>query len=105
MTDKLRPHLLRDDLESFVHVLFYYTLRYRAVFPGEDGRVVLRRKMDEVFSGHRWRDSNGRVVGGFEKAQYLCSDGVFNRDILWAQLQPKPLCALLDDARELFGAV
>ncbi|KZV62629.1 hypothetical protein PENSPDRAFT_548436, partial [Peniophora sp. CONT] len=29
MADNLRPHLLRDDLESFVHVLFYYTFRYR----------------------------------------------------------------------------
>lgn len=68
MADNLRPHQLRDDLESFVHVLFYHVLRYRPVYQGDESQLVLRHDMDEVFCGDQWRISSGRIVGGREKA-------------------------------------
>jgi hypothetical protein len=102
---KDRGHLLRDDLESFVHVLFYYVFRYRPVFPANsvDHRRLLT-SINAVFeanmsgSVHYWG-----IPGGYEKGQYLCSPGShFISGKLRQHLRPEPLCMLVEEAREVF---
>ena len=44
-----RQHLLRDDLESFAHVLIYHVLRYRPTVVGEHAKRRLRDNMRDVF--------------------------------------------------------
>lgn len=98
-----RPHLLRDDLESFVHVLFYHVLRYRPMYPeGSDERLVLIDNLNEVFDGARWRVPNGRVVGGKAKAGFLTGTLYFDSGELREHIRPIPLLGLLEDVRDAF---
>ncbi|VDC01400.1 unnamed protein product [Peniophora sp. CBMAI 1063] len=98
-----RPHLLRDDLESFVHVLFYHVFRYRPLFAADspDQRRLLS-SMSSVFEAAS-AQPNGRVYGGHHKGQYLCDrTSHFDARILRQQLRPESLYELLKGAREVF---
>ncbi|VDB96754.1 unnamed protein product [Peniophora sp. CBMAI 1063] len=98
-----RAHLLRDDLESFLHVLFYHVLRYRPMYPeGSDDRSILIDSLKEVFDGARWRVPNGRVVGGKAKASFLAGTTYFACGELRAHIRPSPLLGLLEDLRDAF---
>ncbi|KAI0310125.1 hypothetical protein OF83DRAFT_1178896 [Amylostereum chailletii] len=89
--------LLRDDLESFVHVLFYHILRYRpAGFPS----VLLAQHLHDIFDWHTV--VNGQYSGGDCKAGYLRGASYFGPTALIKSTLPPPLVALMNALRDLF---
>ena len=63
-----RPHGLRDDLESFVHVLFYYSMRYRPTLPGKlKSRQEILGSLPAVFDDVKESEVPGVYTGGAGK--------------------------------------
>ncbi|KAI0317021.1 hypothetical protein OF83DRAFT_193659, partial [Amylostereum chailletii] len=92
-----RVHLLRDDLESLVHVLFHHMLRYR---PAGFLTVELATNLQAVFDAHTV--VNGQARGGDQKAFYLSGGGYFGPSTLINSTLHRPLVALMNALRELF---
>ena len=97
-----RPHLLRDDLESFVHILYYYVFRYRPTVPsGSAAQKRLFTSMDKVFNTVLY--TGGEVIGGDDKANYLASATHFDPRMMHNYVHPEPLRRLMLISRDAFG--
>ncbi|KAI0310415.1 hypothetical protein OF83DRAFT_874263 [Amylostereum chailletii] len=91
-------HRLRDDLESFVHVLVYLVLRYR---PTSITRSTLRYYFDCIFKKYTIR--HGKLYGGLAKGSYL-TGMFFEMDELQESLPP-PLVTLMSVLIDLFANI
>ncbi|KAI0308469.1 hypothetical protein OF83DRAFT_245998 [Amylostereum chailletii] len=92
-----RKHLLRDDLESIVHVLTHHVLRYRpAGFP----TVKLAKTLEDIFDNHFVVD--GQSEGGERKADYFRGGAYFTTEALIASTLHPQLVALMSALRGLF---
>ncbi|KZV75785.1 hypothetical protein PENSPDRAFT_731474 [Peniophora sp. CONT] len=102
-----RPHELRDDLESFVHVLFYYVMRYRPTLPDkEDARREILSSIPEVFEHVQESNIAGVYTGGKWKRHYLGfkpnkSEHFSTQNILALDI-PLALQRLITQVRKLF---
>jgi len=65
-----KSHDLQDDLESFFHVVLYFTLRYLP----HDMVEGLPKLMGDLFEGHSYT-SNGQVIGGEFKMVLFTAPG------------------------------
>ncbi|VDC07151.1 unnamed protein product [Peniophora sp. CBMAI 1063] len=100
-----RPHLLRDDLESFVHVLYYHVFRYRPSVPaGSSAQNELLAEIDRVFNT-AWRTESGSMAGGGPKSLYLQSSSHFDPAMMRTHIQPLPLCRLMLTVRKAFEPI
>ncbi|KZV63029.1 hypothetical protein PENSPDRAFT_641476 [Peniophora sp. CONT] len=96
-----RPHLLRDDLESFLHVLYYHVFRYRPTVPASSAaQKELFASMDRVFNT-AWSTDDGSV-GGVAKSHYICSPAHFDPCMMRDFVHPLPLRRLMLKARDTF---
>ena len=85
-----RIHGLEDDLESFLHVLGWSTLRY---VPGDDCYDGDDRHEDmSIFDEHS--TGRGRVSRGGRSKSWILRAGVYPSETFKAR-QPTPLCGLL----------
>ncbi|KAI0308439.1 hypothetical protein OF83DRAFT_259628 [Amylostereum chailletii] len=89
--------LLRDDLESFVHVLFYHILRYR---PAGFHSVLLAQDLHDIFDWPPLED--GRRYGGHAKAAFLSLGFYFGPTTLINSTLPPQLVALMNALRKPF---
>ncbi|KAI0312763.1 hypothetical protein OF83DRAFT_1144386 [Amylostereum chailletii] len=90
-------NLLRDDIESFVHVLVYHVLRYRpAGFPS----IALAQQLHYIFDWHTVVD--GQYSGGDCKADYLRGGSYFTPTALIDSTLPSQLVALMNALRRPF---
>ena len=90
LQDVHKMHELGDDLESFLHVLGWTTLRY---LPAVDSYEASCRGEDmKTFDGHR-RFAGGPDIGGCLKVLMLCRGGYPSED--FQPRQPTPLSGLL----------
>ena len=65
-----KRHDLHDELESFLHVLLYHTIRYQTSHVSRKQRGLLRR----TFSSHlhdKVMDDNGQICGGEGKQSFF----------------------------------
>ncbi|KZV64470.1 hypothetical protein PENSPDRAFT_588350 [Peniophora sp. CONT] len=100
-----RPHLLRDDLESFVHVLYYHVFRYRPTVPAGSARQTeLFSSIERVFNSSL-RTKSGNLAGGYPKCLYLRSPAHFDPEMMEAYVQPLPLLELMLVVREAFEPI
>ena len=88
LRDVRKMHELGDDLESFLHVLGWTTLRY---LPAVDSYEASGEDM-KTFDGHR-RFAGGPDIGGRLKVLMLCRGGYPSED--FQPRQPTPLSGLL----------
>ncbi|VDC04369.1 unnamed protein product, partial [Peniophora sp. CBMAI 1063] len=97
-----RPHLLRDDLESFVHILFYHVFRYRPTAPaGSSKQKQIYASMKRVFDTAFY--TGGDMRGGHDKACYLYDALHFESSLLRECVRPEPLRRLMTTARNVFS--
>ena len=90
LRDVGKIHELGDDLESFLHVLGWITLRY---LPAVDSYEASCRGEDmKMFDEHR-RFAGGHDIGGRFKVLMLCRGGYPSED--FQPRQPTPLSRLL----------
>ncbi|TFY83845.1 hypothetical protein EWM64_g159 [Hericium alpestre] len=94
-----KVHKLSDDLESFLHVILYHALRYRAACASI---FTLRADMEIVFESSKVGEG-GRIVGGDGKRNFFSYD-LFNEKIL-ARVLPPPLAKLIAGMRMVFSDI
>ncbi|KAI0321329.1 hypothetical protein OF83DRAFT_1081044 [Amylostereum chailletii] len=94
-----RDHLLRDDLESFVHVLFYHVLKYRPTQCGRRADFALT--FFQVFDAYTEGNDN-EVVGGDMRKSMILNSVFTSDDLMTSSDLPRPLISLMNAARNLF---
>jgi len=96
-----RVHELRYDLESFVHVLFYYVLRYRKTYK-EKQRLLenLRTVFDRAAC-----TEDGEMQGGEAKQAYLTNIGYFNSSGIKKWVKPRTLGLFMNSIRRAFTPI
>lgn len=97
-----RPHLLRDDLESFVHVLYYLVLRYRPIASNGPAKEELLNGIHDVFDSSQ-ADSTAGPTGGWEKSKVLLGHGPFPSQFIAEEVKPVGLAALMYDVCGIFA--
>ncbi|VDC05997.1 unnamed protein product [Peniophora sp. CBMAI 1063] len=99
---KPRQHLLCDDLESFVHVLFYHVFRFRPIRPDAPERKKLLAGLHDVFD-LALPAGQSDVVGSLDKPKVLLGDGPFSSEFVAEHVKPLALSALMNDVRQAFA--
>ena len=87
-----RMHTFTDDLESFLHILGWTTLRY---IPGSDTYQAYHRGLDmEAFDQH-YRPHGGNELGRLQKRLVLCGESYPSTTRAFEPRTPTPLFGLL----------
>ncbi|KAI0321323.1 hypothetical protein OF83DRAFT_345750 [Amylostereum chailletii] len=94
-----RDHLLRDDLESFVHLLFHHVLKYRPTACGQN--LYFPRVFTEVFDAFNL-GPNGEATGGIERMSML-TGSIFPDKELQESSLPSALVDIMIESRSLFA--
>ncbi|VDC07150.1 unnamed protein product [Peniophora sp. CBMAI 1063] len=101
-----RDHLLRDDLESIVYLMFLLVLRFRPPAPGSPAN-----SRGDILSGLRtvfencFTTENGEIRGGLDKKAFLTGGSSLNDTQLMDVVQPVALWTLMRGCRRLFQHV
>lgn len=95
-----RGHILRDDLESFVHVLFHHVIQYRPTKVGMQGDFV--KLFHSIYDDTR-RGTRGESLGGEARSLVLLNVHFRSRELEESPELPFPLVQLMDGLRKLFA--
>lgn len=95
---------MRDDLESFVHALFYYILRYRPTLPGRfTSRKKILQGLPAIFDQVDESEQQGVYTGGEGKRAYLANmSSHLTKSVLFDVDIPQGLLFIMETARRLF---
>ena len=94
-----RSHLLRDDLESLVHVLFYYVFRYRPTVMGDNGDLA--NSFHFAFD-HVEYEEDGRSTGGSSR-KLILRNVILTSSHLWKSRLPNSLVSPMNSLRNRFA--
>ncbi|KZV75786.1 hypothetical protein PENSPDRAFT_599441 [Peniophora sp. CONT] len=100
-----RKHLLRDDLESFAHVLFYHVLRYRPTVVDELAKKEVRDDIHDVFERMIHFDDGQNATCGRAKPSFLTGNGRFPKAFFSEHVRPLALLGLIHDLLRVFAPI
>ncbi|VDC01399.1 unnamed protein product, partial [Peniophora sp. CBMAI 1063] len=100
------PYLLQDDIESIIHILHYFALRFLPLCGEGDTLLIPRQKILHALRavyGEAYVDHEGRIRGGHFKGSLLSGKlSILNWADMEGFIQPGPLWDLLVETRRLF---
>ncbi|VDC07148.1 unnamed protein product [Peniophora sp. CBMAI 1063] len=97
-----RAHLLRDDLESILHLLYYHVLRFRPTLKTRQirGSQVLQA-LKSIYESSTSTETR-RIDAGSEKATFMSGESTFSDRRLNGAIRPLPLWTLMRSLRAVF---
>jgi len=76
LQDRQKPHTIQDDIESFVYVVLYHSIRYLSHNKSEDLELIL----DEFFDDKKFNRGGLRVGGGHKLTWFRLRGDVYPFD-------------------------
>ncbi|KAF8072153.1 hypothetical protein FPV67DRAFT_1748840 [Lyophyllum atratum] len=93
LMDRHKPHTIQDDIESFVHLILYHSIRYLRHTKSHTVRALLSKIFDDVY-----QEDDGSQVGGISKKSLFRDKEKFKPFKNFQLMNNAPLNAWIYDA-------